>query len=187
VVAKDSGPERSIAPSEVTITVSVVRRSGVRKRRERLAGIRVLARGGSALVLASLGLAASALLIAIELGNSRTGRHVGSPARSEERPAERAAIAAAFGVSYPLRCLRISISASDPDYARAAVDHGSGCGRYHGYLNASFHRVGGAWRLVSDEGQLFVPNSLLSACGAGHAGCAHPGGRASVRSRPGGS
>jgi hypothetical protein len=28
-------------------------------------------------------------------------------------------------------------------------------------VNASFHRVGGAWRLVLDEGQLFVPNRLL--------------------------
>jgi hypothetical protein len=61
---------------------------------------------------------------------------------------------------------------SNPDYARVTVDHTSGCGRYHGYINASFHRVDGMWRLVLDEGQLFVANGLLTACRAGRVRCA---------------
>ncbi len=70
-------------------------------------------------------------------------------------------MAAAFG--YPLRCLRVTISAGDPVYARAHVDHSAACARYHGYLNASFHRIDGTWRLILDEGQLFVPNDRLGA------------------------
>ena len=70
------------------------------------------------------------------------------------------AVAAAFG--YPERCLRIAVSAADPDFAIVHVERDRACGNYRGYVNASFHRVGGAWRLVFDEGQLFVPNSLLT-------------------------
>ena len=62
-------------------------------------------------------------------------------------------------------------STSNPEYARAAVDRTKGCGRYHGYLNASLDRVDGTWRLVLDEGQLFVPNSLFTPCRPGPAGC----------------
>ena len=79
-------------------------------------------------------------------------------------PAAAAEIAAAYG--YPLGCLRITIAAADPAYARAHLDRTSagGCARYRGYLNASLHRVDGTWRLVLDEGQLFVPNDLLARC-----------------------
>ena len=70
-----------------------------------------------------------------------------------------ARVAAAYG--YPARCLRVVVSASDPAYASAHVDRRRACRSYRGYVNASFHLVRGAWRLVLDEGQLFVPNGLL--------------------------
>jgi hypothetical protein len=81
------------------------------------------------------------------------------------RRADAAALAAAFG--YPARCLSIAVSAADPDYAIVHVERTGACGNYRGYVNASFHRVAGAWRLIFDEGQLFVPNSLLTPLRAG--------------------
>jgi hypothetical protein len=66
--------------------------------------------------------------------------------------------------------LSVAISAADPDYASADVDRREGCANYHGYVNASFHRVDGVWRLILDEGQLFVPNGLLRSAGAGALG-----------------
>jgi hypothetical protein len=78
----------------------------------------------------------------------------------QTQAAERAAIASSLG--YPSRCVRVSISIGISDYARANLGHGTGCSRYHGYVNGSFHRVDGSWRLVLDEGQLFVPNRLLA-------------------------
>lgn len=67
-------------------------------------------------------------------------------------------MASAFGYPYPMRCLRITTSGA---FARAHVSRTGGCARYHGYLNATFHFIAGRWRLVLDEGQLFVPNALL--------------------------
>jgi hypothetical protein len=107
--------------------------------------------------VALLTLAAAALL-AGALHTSATGasRSTALPARG----AATGAVAAAFG--YPHRCLSITISPADPDYASAHVDRAGACARYRGYVNASFHRVEGVWRLVLDEGQLFVPNSRLT-------------------------
>jgi hypothetical protein len=107
-----------------------------------------------AIVLAGLG-------IALALPDSQNSRAAGAR-RARLSDADRTAIAEALGYPYPLRCLTITIDDSSPAYARANVDRTSGCGRYHGYLNASLHRVDGAWRLVLDEGQLFVPNSLAA-------------------------
>jgi hypothetical protein len=72
-------------------------------------------------------------------------------------------VAAAYGV--PVRCLGVTISSHEPDYAQAHVDRTGGCARYHGYVNASFHRIDGSWRLTLDEGQLFVPNDELATAG----------------------
>jgi hypothetical protein len=79
-----------------------------------------------------------------------------------------AGVAAAFG--YPQRCLTIAISSADPDYARADVLRTGTCANYRGYVNASFHRVDGVWKLVLDEGQLFVPNSRLTSAPTGSSG-----------------
>jgi hypothetical protein len=170
MMAKEKAPERSTVPSEATVmTVTITVPPQVRRRplRERVRGIGVLHRPRTALAVA-LGLAAQGALIATAMQSSRTRAHA--------QDSERAAIAAAFGYPYPPRCLTVTISASNPDYARVTVARRKGCGRYHGYVNASFHQVVGMWRLVLDEGQLFVANGLLTACRAGRAGCARSGG-----------
>jgi hypothetical protein len=183
VMAEEGTPTRSPEPSEVTVTfVSPPVRD--RAGGARLAG--VVPRGARAVVGVALAVAALGVVIPAALQVSGTGRPaVARRARvqSVER-AERAAVAAgaaiarAFGYPYPRRCLTITISARSPDFARASVDRSAGCGRYRGYVNASFHLVGGGWRLVLDEGQLFVPNSRLAPCAAGRAGCPRAGGPA---------
>jgi hypothetical protein len=193
MMAKEKTPERSIAPSRVTVTITVPPPVRGRPFRERLADIGLLHRartaGAAALAVGGLG---AIIAIALPQG-SQTGRSAGlqgsrtsgvvrmRPAHA--RGAEKAAIAAAFGYPYPLRCLTITIAAGNPDYARANVDRTNGCGRYRGYVNASFHRVDGTWRLVLDEGQLFVPNALLIPC---QGGCTRAG-REGSRSRTAGS
>jgi hypothetical protein len=98
-----------------------------------------------------------AVLVAVLLTGGGTG--AATPPDALPQPAG-AAVAAAFG--YPERCLRIAVSAADPDFAIVHVERDRACGNYRGYVNASFHRVDGTWRLIFDEGQLFVPNSLLT-------------------------
>jgi hypothetical protein len=99
------------------------------------------------------------MALAALVGITRGG--TGTVARSAAPPQRAsAAVAAAFG--YPERCLRIAVSAADPDFASVHVERAGACWNYRGYVNASFHRVEGAWRLIFDEGQLFVPNSLLT-------------------------
>ncbi len=171
-MAKET-PQRAVAPSDVTVravVITVGRPVRGRAPRERVAGIRVVSTARTALA-AALALVALAPIVVVVLQSSWT-RRPGGAVSGQASAVERAAIAAAFGYPYPLRCLTITISPSDSDYARADVDRANGCGRYHGYLNASFHRVDGRWRLVLDEGQLFVPNSLLTPCRVGQAGCA---------------
>lgn len=71
---------------------------------------------------------------------------------------ERTAIARALGYPYPLRCLTIAVFADDADYATAKIDRGSSCARYRGEIYGSLHRVDGTWRLVLDEGRLYIPS-----------------------------
>ncbi len=160
------------APSEPQITVTFFPRASHHLIRQRLASIRVLA-DRRALVALVLGAAALAAITEGALPAARTSAPSGARARQarDAAPAPRpapdagpAGIAAAYGP--PVRCLSITIAANNPTYARAHVDRRSACARYHGYVNASFHWIGGAWRLVLDEGQLFVPNDLLAPCGA---------------------
>ena len=172
-MADDEAPRRLIAPSDVTVmrvTIEAVPPARRRPLRDRLTRTSVPHRLLAVLPVA-LAAAALAAIIATGQQGSRANRPAGAR-RAQAPEEERAAIAAAFGYPYPLRCLTITISAGNPDYARADVDRTNGCGRYHGYVNASFHRLDGTWRVVLDEGQLYVPNSLLTMCGAGRAGCA---------------
>jgi hypothetical protein len=113
-----------------------------------------------------MAVAAAAVATAALLDISRSNP-IMRPSGATRQAAARG-VAAAFG--YPERCLNIAISAADPDYASAHVDRKDGCANYRGYVNASFHRVDGVWRLMLDEGQLFVPNSLLTPAGAGSMG-----------------
>lgn len=175
-MADKGTPARSPEPSGVTVTFIPPAISDS-SRRERLASI-VPRRARSPLGVA-LALAALAAIVPTALEISQTTRPADADrgqVQSVQRAARAAiaaggAIAGAFGYPYPRRCLTITISASSPDFARARVDRSGGCEHYRGYVNASFHFVDGGWRLVLDEGQLFVPNSRLTPCDAGRVGC----------------
>jgi hypothetical protein len=154
---KDQTRNSSSAPSDVTVTITVLPAVGDGRLSGRPPASRLLHAACAALALA-LALVALGAIIATGPQGDRSSRPRGARLATDR---EKAAIAASFGYPYPLRCLTITISASDPDYARADVDRIPVCGGYHGYLNASFQRVGDRWRLIEDEGQLFVANSLL--------------------------
>lgn len=127
-------------PPEVQITVTVVPHDRWRSVR-RLGG-------------AALGLVLIAGIALFVLTDSRPATKAATSVTAKER----AAVAAAFGYPYPLRCLNIAIYGA---FARAHVDRTGTCAQYRGYLNATFHLIDGRWRLVLDEGQLFVPNAQL--------------------------
>jgi hypothetical protein len=162
-----------VADDRVTTVTVTVLPSSAGRFRERLGRIVVLHWVRFALATA-VALAAAGVIIAAAQQSTRKSRPTAAR-RVVAADAERTAIAAAYGYPYPARCLTIAIFPANPDYARADIDRTEGCGRYHGYLNASFHRVDGTWRLELDEGQLFVPNSLLTACAVVGAGCARAG------------
>jgi hypothetical protein len=164
-MAKEETAERSTrSPEAIVISITVMDPPPSRGRpfRKRPGHVSVLYRALTA-VSAALALAALGAVITTALPTNRATRPAGTPRAPQIPYGERAAIAGALGYPYPLRCLTITISATNPDYARADVDRTNGCGRYRGYINASLRRADGTWRLVLDEGQLFVPNSLLSA------------------------
>jgi hypothetical protein len=172
-MASEATPDRPTRPPELTVmSITMVGPPPGRARplSERLSRTTVRRRALAA-VAVTLAVAAAAIATTALLRGGPSG-----PTAEPVRPGQRAQIAAALGYPYPLRCLAITISASAPDYARANIKRTNGCGRYHGYINASLHQVDGAWRLMLDEGQLFVPNSLLSPCPRGATVCASPRG-----------
>lgn len=142
-------------PEVDVISITITERPRVRGGQH---GGRLAARTVIAMALISASLVAVIAAAVQTTGTSRSAE----ASHSQVSSSERKAIAAALGYPYPLRCLTITISAASADYALANVNRTSRCARYRGYLNASLHRVDGAWRLVLDEGQLFVPNSLLA-------------------------
>jgi hypothetical protein len=147
-------------PDAVVISITITSLTPVRGEsfRQRLSRLRV---GHLARIFVAVAVVLAGLGVTLALLGSHKSRADGARlARLSD--AERTAIAGAIGYAYPLRCLTITTYDSSPAYARANVDRTNGCGRHHGYLNASLHRVDGAWRLVLDEGQLFVPNSLVA-------------------------
>lgn len=160
----------------VQITVTVMRARD-HPLREQLVSIGAVA---SARTIGALALTVAVLgaIIVGALEGDVTREHGGARA-AQARAAGPAGVAAAYG--YPLRRLSITISASNPAYARAHVDRTSACAQHHGYVNASFHWIGGTWSLVLDEGQLFVPNDLLARCRAGRTGCRLRSDRSSQR------
>jgi hypothetical protein len=169
-MAGEATPERPTRPPELTvISITILGPPPRRGRplRERLSRITALA-----VVALTLAVAALAAIVTTAMLRGESSR----PTLAQVPRAQRAEIAAALGYPYPLRCLSITISAGAPDFARADIDRTNGCGRYRGYVNASLHRAGGAWRLTLDEGQLFVPNSLLSPCQPGATACVRPRG-----------
>lgn len=136
---------------------------------------------------AAAGLAALATILVIALGSETPGP-AGDGRAQPVPPGERAAIAAALGYPYPAHCLVIGVSGRAPDYATVHIDRTGGCANYSGYINASLHRAGGTWRLLLDEGQLFVPNRLLGPSTAGSGSVGYPIGclsPATLRQLPG--
>lgn len=129
-------------PSEVQVTVLV----GPRQRalRERPANVGKSGTGAAMLALALIVVAIGALLTGA-LAADHPSAPIASPAQARERGP--AGVAGAYG--YPPRCLSVTISASDPSYARADFDHASPCGRYDGSSGAIFRRVHGAWRQLA--------------------------------------
>ncbi len=93
------------------------------------------------------------------LSGERNGRPDRVSALARESGA--AGVAAAYG--YPLRCLSVTILATDRTYARADFNHVSASGRYTGYPTAIFHRVGGAWRTILDAVEYVCPLRSLPA------------------------
>jgi hypothetical protein len=143
------------APSEAHITITPVPLAGGTPLRSHLPRARTCA--GLALAVAL-----AAEIGTTGLAGNRAQIRIRARLALQHAPGL-AGVALAYG--YPLRCLSIAISGSNPAYATARVEREGHCARYRGYVDASFHRIGGAWRLVLDEGQLFVPNSLLGRSG----------------------
>ncbi len=68
-------------------------------------------------------------------------------------------VAAAYG--YPLRCLSVTILATNRTYARADFNHLTRCGRYTWYPTAIFHYASGRWRTVLDAINYVCPLASL--------------------------
>lgn len=105
-------------------------------------------------------LAAGACLIAVvALGalaiGGTSGTHRPLPAMAVAPLRSDLGVASAYG--YPGRCLRLTILASHPDYARVDINHGSECRIYTGYTTAVFRHVSGAWLEVLDKAQSTCP------------------------------
>jgi len=159
-MAREPQPQRQARPSDLpsrlSVTVTVVPTGPARRTGE----MRVRLATPALVQCAALALA-TVMAVAASVALALTGGGTGAVTRPNAVPQRAdAALAAAFG--YPERCLRIAVSAANPDFASVHVQRTGACGNYRGYVNASFHRVDGAWRLIFDEGQLFVPNGLLA-------------------------
>jgi len=114
--------------------------------RDRIASIQALARArviaGLALIVVVVGVGGVAIGA---LRGGRTGASSGAVVAGA-RAAGPAGVAAAY--RYPLDCLGVTISATDPAYASARLDRASPCWRYGAYVTAIFHRVNGVWHLA---------------------------------------
>jgi hypothetical protein len=167
-MGKQETPDPSARPPGMIVTsITVVdlprrradpRRARLTRRRARLA------------IVAAIGVAAVAAIVVVALpGGGASGRRA-----LALQPGERAAIADGLGYPYPLHCLTIAVFADNPDYANAELDRTGGCQTYHGYINATLHRVDGRWRLVLDEGQLYVPDERGAVSRAGPSSVGNP-------------
>lgn len=138
----DHPDDASNRPQIVLVEITVLRDPDARTLRERIAGLKQItdwrAIVAVALVLVILGAAAGGLL-----PDGGAGRQPINALAREKAPL---GVAAAYG--YPLRCLTVTILASDRAYARADFNHLSPCGGFTGYPTAIFHYVSGAWRTV---------------------------------------
>lgn len=162
-----------IVTSVTVVDLPQARARPIRALYARIGGVPRRARLAIAVAVGSVALAAIGLIA--WPGGGDGGRRV-----LALQPGERVAIANGLGYPYPLHCLTIAVFADNPSYANAEIDRTSGCAPYRGYINATLHRVDGRWRLVLDEGQLYVPNergtspSPGSNAGGNPLGCLSP-------------
>lgn len=146
--APDRSSESSDLPEVILVEIRVLGDPDARASRKRL--VRWPAIVALVLLVAILAMAGTLQ------GGPDGARHVVSALARERGPA---GVAAAYG--YPLRCLSITILATDQAYARADFNHLRPCGRFTGYSTAIFHRVMGAWRPVLDAAGYVCPVASL--------------------------
>jgi hypothetical protein len=153
----DQPDEASNRPQIVLVEITVLRAPDARTLRERVAGLKQITHWQAIvalpLVLVILGAAAGGLL-----ADRGAGRQRMNVVARENGPS---GVAAAYG--YPLRCLTVTILASDRAYARADFNHLSPCGGFTGYPTAIFHYVSGAWRPVLNAIGYLCPVDTLPA------------------------
>lgn len=146
----DRSPPLDDPPPSVEVTI-LSGASGPTPRERIAAGARTAPRRwviGFVLVIVAAG-----ALIATSLPAESGSGAQGVSARAHEPGA--AGVAAAYG--YPLRCLTVTFSRVDADYARADVEHTGQCWRYRGDVLAVFKRVAGAWRALLRGGIYSCP------------------------------
>ena len=151
--APDRSSESSDLPQVVLVKIRVLRDPDARTFRERIVAIQKVTRWPATVALVLL--VAILAMAGTLLGGPHGARHVSASAR-QRGPA---GVAAAYG--YPLRCLSITILATDRAYARADFNHLRPCGRFTGYSTAIFHRVMGAWHPVLDAAGYVCPVASL--------------------------
>jgi hypothetical protein len=168
---KSEGAARPPAMIVTSITVVDLPEPQRHSLRARRAGIAVPHGARRRVVLGAVLVLIGAVALAVLL----SGRSPGAHRASTLGRSERAAIARALGYPYPLRCLTIAVSAADPNYATAELDRTGACAQYHGYIYGTLHRTRGAWRLLLDEGQLYIADRLLNGrLTAGPGGASYP-------------
>jgi len=152
--APDRSSESSHLPEVIPVEITVQRDPDARASRERIVAIQQVTRWPAIVALVLLG--AILAMAGTRQGSPDRPRHVVSAFARERGPA---GVAAAYG--YPLRCLSITILATDQAYARADFNHLRPCGRFTGYSTAIFHRIMGAWRPVLDATGYVCPVASL--------------------------
>jgi hypothetical protein len=165
LVARHKTPDRwdSMAdpPPEVHVTVVNVTVVPDTRGRDRIAGMRAVARARLIVGLAILVAVGGVGGIAVDsLQGGGTGTPSGALVR-QARAAGPAGVAAAY--RYPLGCLGATISAGDPASASARLDRASPCWRYGVYVTAIFHRVHRVWRLALEAASSSCPAVSLPA------------------------
>ena len=158
VVGKDEAPDRSSESSDppevIPVEIRLLGDPDARSFRDRIVALQRVTRWPA--VVALVLLAAILAMAGTPRGGPDGARHVVSALARDRGPA---GVAAAYG--YPLRCLSITILATDQAYARADFNHLRPCGRFTGYSTAIFHRVMGAWRPVLDAAGYVCPVASL--------------------------
>lgn len=157
-MGKDEAPDRlsesSDPPEVILVEIRVLGDPDARAFRKRIVAIQKVTRWPA--IVALVLLAAILAMAGTPMGGPDGARQVVNALARERGPA---GVAAAYG--YPLRCLSITILATDQAYARADFNHLRPCGRFTGYSTAVFHRVMGAWRPVLDAADYVCPVASL--------------------------